>query len=112
MEGLEVAMLSRVIGWFRARYAPVLPPAPAYVPSVPTRREPSPEAASDHYPPLQHKVGLGHPDAAAVADDFQPGDEVWSFCSPPEDWQAKCGRKGVALVRNGVVVQSVATILN
>lgn len=107
-------MLARLIGWFRDRYAPTLPPpAQAYVPSTPTmRHEPKPEPASEHYPPLDGRVSRGHPDAACFRDEMQPGDEVWSFCSPPEDWRAKGGRKGLVLVRDGMVVRSVATLLN
>ena len=52
------------------------------------------------------------PDAACFWNELQPGDEVWSFCSRAEDWQAKGGRRGVALVRGGRIVRSVVTMLN
>jgi hypothetical protein len=41
-----------------------------------------------------------------------PGDEVWRFSSPPEDWEATMGRKGVALVRDGEIVECLVTAMN
>lgn len=106
-------MLARLIRWFRNRYAPILPPPPGpYVPEMPTKREPSPMAASDHYPPLDGRVSRGHPDAACFAAEMLPGDKVWSFCSPEKDWRAKGGQKGVALVRDGKVVRSIVTMMS
>jgi hypothetical protein len=42
----------------------------------------------------------------------QPGDEVWRFSSPPESWRALAGRAGVALVRNGEIVEKFVTLMN
>lgn len=33
-----------------------------------------------------------------------PGDELWYFTSPPEQWQSLAGAAGYAIVRNGVPV--------
>jgi hypothetical protein len=41
-----------------------------------------------------------------------PGDELWRFHSPVEAWRAKAGRSGVVLLRDGVAVCTVVTILN
>jgi len=40
------------------------------------------------------------------------GDEVWEFRSPPESWRGFYGRAGVALVRNGEVVDIVVGSMN
>jgi hypothetical protein len=43
---------------------------------------------------------------------MQPGDELWSFSSPPETWQRLCGRAGIALVRNGEIIDTLTTRMN
>lgn len=37
------------------------------------------------------------------------GDELWEFCSPPEAWAHRNGRQGYAVVRKGVIVDSLLT---
>jgi hypothetical protein len=41
-----------------------------------------------------------------------PGDELWTFSSPPEYWQGLTGRMGVALMRNGHPIGHVTTMMN
>jgi hypothetical protein len=41
-----------------------------------------------------------------------PGDELWYYDSPREDWMGFCGRRGYAIVRGGVAVDSYTTALN
>ncbi len=43
---------------------------------------------------------------------MRPGDELVAFHSPIESWRAFCGRRGVALVRDGETVMEVITMLN
>jgi hypothetical protein len=43
---------------------------------------------------------------------MEPGDELWAFSSPPETWQHLCGRAGIALVRNGEVIEAMTTMMN
>lgn len=43
---------------------------------------------------------------------MQPGDEIWEFSSPPETWQRLSGRAGLALVRNGEIVDTLTTAMN
>jgi len=43
---------------------------------------------------------------------IQAGDELWTFSSPPEDWDRLMGMEGIALVRGGVIVESFITALN
>lgn len=42
----------------------------------------------------------------------QPGDEIWTFKSPPESWRALAGRAGFAIVRGGQVVADLVTVLS
>lgn len=48
----------------------------------------------------------------ALLAKMEAGDELWEFSSPPEMWQRLMGMAGVALVRNGDVVDSIVTALN
>lgn len=40
------------------------------------------------------------------------GDEIWEFCSSPESWQHHAGRAGIALVRRGIAIACIVTIMN
>lgn len=40
------------------------------------------------------------------------GDEYYEFCSPPETWDKLRGSAGIALVRDGKVIDSIVTVLN
>jgi hypothetical protein len=48
----------------------------------------------------------------ALKAEMLPGDELWRFSSPPEDWERRMGWEGVALVRDGEVVRFVVTAMN
>jgi hypothetical protein len=41
-----------------------------------------------------------------------PDDELWTFNSPPETWQALAGRMGVALIRDGRAIDHAITVMN
>jgi len=41
-----------------------------------------------------------------------PGDEIWTFSSPAESWERLAGRAGVALVRDGVPIRVIFTMMN
>ena len=41
-----------------------------------------------------------------------PGDELWTFSSPPETWAGLAGRGGVVLVRNGRPLRHFVTMKN
>ncbi len=43
---------------------------------------------------------------------IQPGDELWEFTSPAESWAQLFGRAGIALIREGEVVDSITTMMN
>jgi hypothetical protein len=48
----------------------------------------------------------------ALKAEIQPGDELWSFASPPKSWEDLAGRAGVALVRDGNPIKVVVTVMN
>jgi hypothetical protein len=43
---------------------------------------------------------------------FQPGDSLWTYCSSPASFKALAGRCGMALVRNGKIINQMTTIEN
>jgi len=48
----------------------------------------------------------------ALKASMQPGDELWTFASSPESWRDLAGREGIALVRNGQIVERLVTMMN
>lgn len=111
-------MLARVREWFRSRYAPVLPPP--HDPWAGWERIVA--AAADAWP-VELRDRLTDAEVQAIAEGrndrcdalreaMREGGELWRFSSPREAWQARCGRAGIALVRDGVPVCSVVTMLN
>ncbi len=40
------------------------------------------------------------------------GDELWEFSSPPETWENMMGRAGIALIRDGRIVDWIITVVN
>lgn len=43
---------------------------------------------------------------------LQPGDELWTFCSPQELWDRRMGWQGILLLREGQVVEVCITAQN
>ena len=41
-----------------------------------------------------------------------PGDELWSYSSPPETWKHMMGRRGIALIRDGKTIAEILTLMN
>lgn len=48
----------------------------------------------------------------AMKHRIVPGDELWTFCSPPESWKHHAGREGIALVREAKVLIVLVTLMN
>lgn len=63
---------------------------------------------------LHDGVPFGHQNARweALKNKMVEGDEVWTFSSPPETWENLFGRAGVALVRDGEIIDAIVTRLN
>jgi hypothetical protein len=47
-----------------------------------------------------------------LLDAYRDRDELWEFSSPAHYWQNLAGCGGVALVRDGAVVDSVVSVMN
>jgi hypothetical protein len=56
--------------------------------------------------------GFCSPDWEALRAQVRPGDEIWYFSSPQEDWDRLMGWEGIALVRGGEIVESFCTAMN
>ena len=41
-----------------------------------------------------------------------PGDQLWSYSSPPETWNHMMGRSGIVLIRNGKNIVDILTLMN
>ena len=44
--------------------------------------------------------------------EFQEGDKVYSYCSPPFSWEQMFGREGLLIVRDDQIVKSVVIRMN
>ena len=47
-----------------------------------------------------------------LLDAYHEGDELWEFSTPLHFWQHLVGRGGVALVRQGVIIDHIVSIMN
>ena len=63
-------------------------------------------------PPPAVPFGNQHGEWKALVDLMHDGDQLWTFTSPPETWQALAGRSGIALVRDGQIVGHHVTLMN
>ena len=48
----------------------------------------------------------------ALKARMQAGDELWTFASSEQSWRDLAGRAGVALVRDGQIVERLVTMMN
>lgn len=48
----------------------------------------------------------------ALKARMQPGDELWTFASSPQSWRDLAGRAGIALVRDGQIIERLVTMMN
>jgi hypothetical protein len=61
---------------------------------------------AEHQPILDHEAPFSDEfeDWRRIKSMFQEGDELWTFCSPMEEWEGRMGWQGVVLVRDGKLV--------
>ena len=69
------------------------------------------ERAKQH-PELARPFGALNVKWEALKADMRPGDELWTFSSPPRTWEDLAGRAGIALVRDGMAIAILVTMLN
>jgi hypothetical protein len=48
----------------------------------------------------------------ALKTRMQPGDELWTFASSDQSWRDLAGRAGIALVRDGEIIDQLITMMN
>ena len=63
------------------------------------------------WPALAKPFGGSNPAWESLKAGLRPGDEIWTFASPPESRERFAGRQGVALVRDGAVVAEIVTLM-
>jgi len=63
-------------------------------------------------PDAAKPFGFQHREWEEFKASMLPGDEIWTFSSPPETWQHLAGRAGLALVRKGVPIRTIVTVMN
>jgi hypothetical protein len=63
-------------------------------------------------PEIAKPFGFLNSNWEALKAAMQPGDELWTFASPPDSWQNLAGSGGVVLVRDGTPIKALITIMN
>ncbi len=65
-----------------------------------------------NFPDAAKPFGFRHAEWEALKTHMQPGDQLWTFISPPKSWEDLAGRSGIALVRNGVPLEVIIGAMN
>jgi hypothetical protein len=63
-------------------------------------------------PEIARPFGYQHDRWEALKAEMKTGDELWTFSSPADYWKNFAGRLGIALVRNGKIVDVIVTTMN
>ena len=71
----------------------------------------SDERAS-RYPETARPFGFLNHEWETLKAAMKFDDELWSFISPADSWQRLAGRVGVALLRDGKVIEVIVTEMN
>ena len=61
---------------------------------------------------LQKPFGYCNAEWEKLKSQMKPGDVLRKFCSDIESWRKLAGRKGIALVRGGIVIAVICTTMN
>lgn len=83
-----------------------------------TRRLSAEEAEAEHMVsnrrlgPRPVPFGFQNDRWKALLARMVEGDELWEFSTPREDWHALAGRAGIALVRQGRIVDEIITLMS
>ena len=64
------------------------------------------------FPEAARPFGFQSGEWESLKASMQPGDEIWTFSSPEDSWKNDAGRAGVALVRAGVPIKAIVTVMN
>jgi hypothetical protein len=115
---LYVALLGYGVG--APTPAAIAAAAKAAIPKAWLQKKVTVAAAEAAHPGTNNSAAKGSPGAAKpfglqhrkweqLKAKMLPGDQLWTFSSPPYSWRAMEGSAGIALVRNGVPVQVIVT---
>jgi hypothetical protein len=121
-----IAFASVAVGWPRTMQAQQSEPQaaePLIIPKAWLKEKTTVAEADAAHPGISDDRVKRFPDAAKPFgfqnrqwEEFKalvlPGDELWTFSSPPDSWEHLAGRAGVALVRDGVPVRVIITMMN
>ena len=66
----------------------------------------------EKYPEAAKPFGFKHGEWEALKAQMRPGDQLWTFASPPESWKHLAGRAGIALVRDGKTIAVLLGAMN
>ena len=74
-------------------------------------------SAADRADPARREAllkpfGFKHADWLRFKAALRPGDEIWTYRSSPESWQALAGRAGIVIYRNGKPLRRLLTAMN
>lgn len=64
------------------------------------------------FPDAAKPFGFQHREWEQFKAAMLPGDELWTFSSPADYWEHIAGRAGIALVRKGVPIRTIVTLMN
>jgi hypothetical protein len=64
------------------------------------------------FPDAAKPFGFKNAEWETLKAEMRPGDELWTFSSPPASWQDLAGRAGIALVRNGAPIKILLGAMN
>ena len=64
------------------------------------------------FPEAARPFGFLNREWETLKAGIKPGDELWSFISPADPWQQLASRMGVALLRDGKVIEVIITEMN
>jgi hypothetical protein len=56
--------------------------------------------------------GFMNPEWVRLKQKMERGDQLWEFSSPADYWANLAGSGGIALVRNGKVIDTLTLIMN
>ena len=56
--------------------------------------------------------GVTSRDWMELMSQMKEGDEIRAFKSPPDSWEHLAGRAGYALVRKGIAIAGIVTLMN
>jgi len=56
--------------------------------------------------------GLAQRRWKSMLEQMQDGDELWEYSSSDQSWEHFAGRAGIALIRDGQIIDSILTSMN